>query len=195
VRNWRNINDAASLARVTDEEIAMWRASISANEASALAAYNAEVERYTQLRETVERLYPGGHAARGAVYGVKPIRPNLTDTDALARFIGRVAEERQREKVKADAAALHARAIVFLHQRGKTPGVDYDVAKAAEVARAIVCEELIAKRVAAEVTFDCHCEDCHTWDGEGNRCECGDVRCCWEHGGTFEDPSVYVVGY
>ena len=194
MRNWRGIIGAEAIARTTDEEIAAWRAEIASREAGALATYNAELSRYDQLRALAERLYPVGHHVRGVVYNLKPARPHL-DTGDLERFVANVEKERQREKAKSEAAALHARAIVFLHQRGKTPGVDYDGAKAAEVARGLVCEELIARRVAAEVTFDCHCEDCHTWDGEGNRCECGDVRCCWEHGGTFEDPSVYVVGY
>ena len=194
MRNWRGIIGAEAIARTTDEEIAAWRAEIASREAGALATYDAELSRYDQLRVVAERLYPVGHHVRGVVYNLKPARPHL-DTDDLGRFVANVEEERQREKAKADRAALHARAIVFLHQRGFAPGEGYDVAKAAEVARGLVCEELIARRIKSEGTFDCPCDDCQTWDGESGRCECGNLRCCWEHGGTFEYPHVYVTGY
>ncbi len=194
MRNWRNLHTPEHLAGVTDAEIESWRTAIMLHEAPAQAEYEAEVKRHERHRDFVTAIYPAGHAAYRLVQGLAPIKPRF-DAEVFERFVKRVQEQRGREKAKADAAALHARAIVFLHQRGKAPGADYDVAKAAEVARGIVCEEKIARRVAAEGSFDCDCDDCQTWDGESNRCECGNRRCCWEHGGTFEDPSVYVVVY
>lgn len=194
MKDWRNLHTPEHLVRVTDAEVDSWRTAIMLREAPAQAEYEVEVKRYERHRDFVSALYPAGHAAHRLVQGLAPVKPRF-DAEDFERFVKRVEEQRGREKGKADAAALHARAIVFLHQRGKTPGVDYDVAKAAEVARGIVCEEMIAKRVAAEGGFECPCDVCGLWDGEGNRCECGDRRCCWEHGGTFEDPSVYVVVY
>lgn len=195
MKNWRALHTDAHMASVTDAEIATWRDEIArVDRLPAAEQYRVERDRYERLCKFVEEVFPAGHVAYSGVRGLEPVKPRL-DAEDFGHFVRRVVDQRQRENAKANAAALHARAIVFLHQRGKVPGVDYDVAKAADLARAIVCEELIAKRVAAEGSFDCHCEVCHTWDGESNRCECGNVRCCWEHGGTFEDPSVYVVGY
>lgn len=194
MKNWRNLHTPEHLAGVTDAEINSWRTAIMLHEAPAAAEYEAEVKRYEQVRSLVTAIYPAGHKARDRIQFLEPVKPRL-EAGEFERFVKRVEEQHQREKAKADAAALHARAIVFLHQRGKAPGLDYDVGNAAAVACGIVCEELIARRVAAEASFDCDCDDCQTWDGESGRCECGNRRCCWEHGGTFEDPSVYVVGY
>jgi len=194
VKNWRNLHTPEHLAGVTDAEINSWRTLIMLHEAPAREEYEAEVKRYEQVRSLVTLLYPAGHRAYAVVRSIEPVKPRL-DAEDFEHFVRRVSDQRQREKAKADAAALHARAIVFLHQRGRAPGVDYDVAKAAELARAIVCDEMIERRVKGEGSFNCPCDTCETWDGVSNRCECGDQRVCWEHGGTFEDPRVYVVGY
>lgn len=43
--------------------------------------------------------------------------------------------------------------------------------------------------------IECGCDECGTWDGQDNRCNCRNIRVCWGHSGTFPDIYVYPEQY
>jgi hypothetical protein len=95
------------------------------------------------------------------------------------------------------------RAVIWLQEKGMTLGKDFDLDNAILKANDIACDEKIEqikkkiKESGCKLSFngDDSCEDCEGWDGESNRCECGNRRVCWESDGDFENPLAYGCAY
>lgn len=107
-----------------------------------------------------------------------------------------MSEEKTPEQA-AEMEAKKARAVLYLHAHGKTPGIDYTDALGA--AANVRFDELVAEKVKGGGPFsfsgDDYCEGCSGWDGESKRCGCGNRRVSWSSHGDFEDMYVFGEAY
>lgn len=127
------------------------------------------------------------------------------DIDNIIRDAQKKVQELEREKTRlANEEALkqkQMRAVIWLQEKGLKLGQDFDLDNALFKANDMASDEEIErckkelKESGAKLSFDGDdsCEDCEGWDGESNRCECGNRRVCWGADGDFEKP--YVYGY
>jgi len=127
------------------------------------------------------------------------------DIDKAIEDAQKKVQEQEREKIRlGNEEALkqkQMRAVIWLQEKGLKLGQDFDLDNALFKANEMASDEEIERRKkelkesGAWLSFDGDdsCEDCEGWDGESNRCECGNRRVCWWADGDFEKP--YVYGY
>lgn len=143
--------------------------------------------------------------------GVSIMRNNLRDPlscyapmpyiEEAKRWVQSKAQREREEAEKRRASELTTRAILWLMNRGKVIGADFNQDNALSVANEIAYSEEVQRRVADGGYHDFsgqNCDDpCRGWDGVSRRCECGNRRVDWVQGDchTFESPAVYGEAY
>lgn len=130
----------------------------------------------------------------GIVFNVETWRRNAKDKQE--------AEDKKQKEIKAiqDLEAKKARAVVWLLERGKHPGKDYEACRAIETANQMAFDEEVARQGPGPHDFsgqncgDYDDTECSGWDGSSRRCECGNRRVSWVegYGHSFEEPCVYA---
>lgn len=131
---------------------------------------------------------------------------NVPSCPLLVRTVESFIEEAQKAlKVISDRQAeqertlLHSTrqqaAVLFLTNHGMTLGKDYQLVNAITTANDKYFDILVAKAIedgAGDIEID-FCDYCNSWDGEDNRCSCGNRRVYWTGGHVaFDDPTSYV---
>jgi len=98
---------------------------------------------------------------------------------------------------------LTQEAIIFLEKNGKQIGIDFSIETAIGEANSLAFDILVAEKIKENkekgtlFSFggEDNCEGCGGWDGSSRRCECGNRRVSWEHGGDFRDMYIYGEAY
>lgn len=144
-----------------------------------------------------------GDSSKEFKYVAKLFIPSRPD---VLRYVEACIEEAQKAlKVISDRQAeqertlLHSTrqqaAVLFLTNHGMTLGKDYQLINAITTANDKYFDILVAKAIedgAGDIEID-FCDYCNSWDGEDNRCSCGNRRVYWTGGHVaFDDPTSYV---
>lgn len=144
-----------------------------------------------------------GDSSKEFKYVAKLFIPSQPD---VLRYVEACIEEAQKAlKVISDRQAeqertlLHSTrqqaAVLFLTNHGMTLGKDYQLVNAITTANDKYFDILVAKAIedgAGDIEID-FCDYCNSWDGEDNRCSCGNRRVYWTGGHVaFDDPTSYV---
>jgi len=144
-----------------------------------------------------------GDSSKEFKYVAKLFIPSRPD---VLRYVEACIEEAQKAlKVISDRQAeqertlLHSTrqqaAVLFLTNHGMTLGKDYQLVNAITTANDKYFDILVAKAIedgAGDIEID-FCDYCNSWDGEDNRCSCGNRRVYWTGGHVaFDDPTSYV---
>jgi len=150
---------------------------------------------------------PNGMLDRLRVVTSKPslLRSQFEHADKVAERKAKEAEEQLAKQKEIDAQkTLEVEAALWLTQRGKVLGQDFDGANALAMANEIAFEEAVAAMLRDrkdgeyfEFSGSDYCEDCPGWDGSEHRCECGNRRVSWEKGWgfSFKNPTIHAEAY
>lgn len=113
-------------------------------------------------------------------------------------------QKEQEETLKREREAqwdqLTAEAILWIQAEcpDKKLGTDFDVRTAIDEANSIAFWQEVNRLRATQdwhPFFGKNCGECRGWDGESNRCECGNRRVEWVEGDShsFKDPQVVAA--
>ena len=194
----------------TDADLAEWTAAAKAADAANAADHAARETAYQAITALASKVWEGEDLQRAQTW-LKKNRPQ----GGHARWQSRIADirrevtehrrkttaEADRERGAAENIAKMARAVLWLKERGKELGKDYEATNAVKAADEIALNEEIERRCKAETWHDFdgqNCIDpCVGWDGEQRRCQCGNRRVSWVRGyeHSFESPSVHAEAY
>ena len=200
--SWQFMGWRDKAADVSDEQIKLWREETDKynKEISELASeYN---KKWLQLIALAKELY--GERSKEVSYlnahGPDPCYRLSYDFERIIEDAKKEKELKERkEKDAVERNELLAKAVLWLKQRGKELGKDYQASDAIMVANDISFEEEIEKmkKLGEYISFsgDDNCENCKGWDGENHSCQCGNRRVSWESGGDFEKPYIYAEAY
>jgi hypothetical protein len=113
----------------------------------------------------------------------------LQDQKQAERELQR-AEEQER---------LTNEAIVYLQNKSFKLGTDFSISNAFEMANEIAHDDLVKTTVEAIKNggdyveleyYICEGDGCKGWDGDSNRCDCGNRRLNWSYEGNFKEPWI-----
>ena len=198
-RTWRV--PAYDPLTITDETLAQWQREIA--EINKLK-YELQVQKTRQMMDLSAELFDPKSREHQYILKLSPSRPCVYH---LHDVTGRIAQAKQ--KAWQDQRALQKavktkdltdKAILWLMDRGLKLCVDFGTDNALDIANDLATEDETKKLSEDDGYFDFsgqNCDDCPGWDGESNRCECGNRRVCWERADdhTFLEPHLEAVAY
>lgn len=200
--SWRLINWRDKAATISEEQIKLWREETD--------KYNEQIDK---LSKTNNEIYMQMFALAETIYGKRSsVLRYLSNNrpDAIFRLsydFERIIEDakkeltakKEKENKSKNEKELLAKAVLWLKEKGKELGKDYQVTEAVYTANNIAFEEEIEKRKKLggyiEFSGDDNCEDCEGWDMETGRCQCGNRRVSWDSSGNFLNISIYAEAY
>ena len=176
------------------------------------SAYNQELmKNYDEKRQALKKLIDDaskifGHHHKIIKYLKKqslthPWQKNLADVRRSVQEIISAAQlATAREEAINNHIALAAEAIIYLTAKGKKLNIDFTAKDAIDQANKIAFREEVELQKKTGGPFDFsgqNCEDCDGWDGESNRCNCGNRRVDWVEGPghSFKEPCAQGEAY
>jgi len=118
---------------------------------------------------------------------------SLTEEVAkLEKELDQIAAEKQ---LKNNSVSLNNEAVVYLIEKGKKPGVDFDAAKAVGAANHLAFE-LKVEEMKGQDIGSAGCDECSSYEVGERRCSCGNRRQSLSYFGDFKTGiNIYAEAY
>jgi hypothetical protein len=188
---------------VSDELVELWRKETVYCDESNKELFTKMRQKYADMLSLAKELY--GKDSLQVKYITKN-SPSFSIPYDFRISVEERVKKAQEERLKKEQAVtaekeknqLTTEAIIWLSARGKTLGIDYTLENAILIADDIAYQEEIIRMKRSlngnTMEFDGqNCDGpCSGWDGESNRCSCGNRRVCWTQGysHSFKSPEV-----
>jgi hypothetical protein len=194
-----------NVLEVTDAELAEFKSQCETLDEENQKLYDAARQKNDSLIKELCELHSDNTLLLKYIKNNASIKRPHRNLDSYTRLFNsintekkKVAEAEKIKKAELESEALVQRAIIFLQNKGKVLGVDFDLKTALETANELRFEELTQEQIAHGGVDDfcgMNCDDCSGWDGIGHRCNCGNRRVYWTYDGNFENMYVYGEAY
>jgi len=193
------VSEKPDWAELTQEQIdRLKKDEAEANEHNS-AIYHQKMEGYRYAVKILVDLHPREKVA-ASLKKWQPSSPNRYWPDEIDRKVKEAKEAKQKmERAKIQDATLivmQGKAVLWLQERRKKLGEDFQVSDAIQIANDISFEEEVAKRRSEGglISFsgDDNCENCGGWDMASHRCDCGNRRVSWNSGWGHSFLNPYI---